>query len=228
MFLHKIVLNPRSREARRDLADPYEMHSTLSRAFVPPEQPLPAGCMLWRLETARTDATRPALLIQTGDIVPEWDLLVRMQWLEREPEPPKDLSAGLAGLKAGTLFRFRLRANPSLCRQGKRLAIRERAGQEDWLRRVAGANGFSLPPSASRQSDGEAGGGNVSVSQEAILTGRRRKGGEAIRILSVLFDGVLRVESPEVFLPALAKGIGRGKSMGLGLLSLGRMGGCQP
>mgnify|MGYP002136949035 FL=1 len=35
MFLSKLILNPKSREARRDLANPYDLHRTLARAFAP-------------------------------------------------------------------------------------------------------------------------------------------------------------------------------------------------
>lgn len=49
MFLSNPVLNPKSREARRDLANPYDLHRTLARAFAPDEQTAP-GRFLWRLE----------------------------------------------------------------------------------------------------------------------------------------------------------------------------------
>ena len=38
MFLHRIHLDPRCREARRDLSDPYQLHSTLCRAFCEPAE----------------------------------------------------------------------------------------------------------------------------------------------------------------------------------------------
>ena len=41
MFLHRIHLDPRCREARRDLADPYQLHSTLCRAFSEPDCEVP-------------------------------------------------------------------------------------------------------------------------------------------------------------------------------------------
>ena len=50
MLLHKVYLDLRCREVRRDLADPYEMHATLCRAFSEPEQKCPEGAFLWRLE----------------------------------------------------------------------------------------------------------------------------------------------------------------------------------
>lgn len=43
MFLHRIHLDPRCREARRDLSDPYQLHSTLCRAFSTPDKKCPEG-----------------------------------------------------------------------------------------------------------------------------------------------------------------------------------------
>jgi CRISPR system Cascade subunit CasE len=42
----------------------------------------------------------------------------------------------------------------------------------------------------------------------------------AIQILSVLYDGILTVIEPDGFRDALQTGIGHGKAMGLGLLSV--------
>lgn len=50
MFLHRIHLDPRCREARRDLADPYQLHSTLCRAFSKPDTKCPESEFLWRQE----------------------------------------------------------------------------------------------------------------------------------------------------------------------------------
>lgn len=45
-------------------------------------------------------------------------------------------------------------------------------------------------------------------------------GGNGIRIDSVLYDGVLTVVDPDTLGAALQTGIGHGKVMGLGLLSV--------
>jgi hypothetical protein len=50
MFLNRIHLDPHCREARRDLSDPYQLHSTLCRAFSGPERKCPEGEFLWRVE----------------------------------------------------------------------------------------------------------------------------------------------------------------------------------
>jgi CRISPR system Cascade subunit CasE len=44
--------------------------------------------------------------------------------------------------------------------------------------------------------------------------------GNPIRIFSVLYDGILTVAEPDNFRQVLATGIGHGKAMGLGLLSV--------
>lgn len=53
MWISKLVLDLRSRSARRDLANPYEMHRTLSRAV---SRALEEGKerLLWRVEPTRT------------------------------------------------------------------------------------------------------------------------------------------------------------------------------
>jgi len=76
MFLSKLILNPKSREARRDLANPYDLHRTLARAFAPDEQTAP-GRFLWRLEPT-ANWQQPQLLVQSqtaGNWGPLHDLL---------------------------------------------------------------------------------------------------------------------------------------------------------
>jgi CRISPR system Cascade subunit CasE len=226
MFLHQLFVNPRNRGARGDLSDPYEMHSTLSRAFAAPEQPLPPGAMLWRLEDFKVGSGLPQLLVQSGKLAPDWTGLFRNGWLGKEPAPPLDLSARFAkNLKPGALFRFRLRANPSVCRNRKRLALRTRPEQEAWLIRVAAVNGFAVPRSPAFHDDREDGGLNVMITREEMLFGRRRNAAAAIKIFAALFEGYLRVDSPELFVKALAAGIGHGKALGLGLLSVAPLAG---
>jgi len=59
----------------------------------------------------------------------------------------------------------------------------------------------------------------VRISQEQMLRGKQHIG-NAIRIYSVLYDGFLAVTQVEKFREALRTGIGHGKAMGLGLLSV--------
>ena len=224
MFLHRLYPNLRNREARRDLADPYAMHQTLCRAFVPPEKPMPPGMILWRLEAPFDQKGRPILLVQSGALSPDWIGLCEAGWLEKA-DPPLNLTERLEldRVRPGAVFRFRLRANPSKCVNRKRLGLLRRHDQEKWLERVGQERGgFSVPLSPSFLCNAnETRGLDVRISEETMLRGRKR-GDDAshIRIFSVLFEGLLTVEAPELFLRTLANGIGHGKAMGLGLLSI--------
>ncbi|MDA8094656.1 MAG: type I-E CRISPR-associated protein Cas6/Cse3/CasE [Betaproteobacteria bacterium] len=225
MVLHRVHLNPRSRDARRDLADPYQMHATLCRALFPQETPCLPGALLWRLEPETDSQDRPRVLIQSR-AAPDWSHLHESGWLA-EAEPGIDLVQKLAlgSLAAGETFRFRLRANPCKTVQGKRTGLVHPDAQRDWLARKGEQHGFALPASDRPdyfdfvESPKGRAYPDVRVSQDQMLTGRRRDG-VTIRVFSVLFDGRLRVSDPGKFRATLESGIGHGKVMGLGLLSI--------
>lgn len=217
MFLHRIHLDPRCREARRDLADPYQLHSTLCRAFSSPDKKCPEGEFLWRLEPETDLNGCPRILVQSRGM-PDWAGIGVRQWL-MTAEPAIDLKERLKLnlLKTGQRFRFRLRANPCVKRDGKRLGLLKLEGQEKWIGRKGDQHGFSLPILSSfdlsqRRVD-------VRISQERMLRGKQHTE-NGIQIFSVLYDGILIVTEPSKFRDALQTGIGHGKAMGLGLLSV--------
>ena len=220
MFLHRIHLNPRCREVRRDLSDPYELHSTLCRAFSVAEKKCPVGEFLWRFEPEADSYGFPRILVQSKSI-PDWAGINVNGWLAKA-DPAIDLKDRLKLdlLKEGQRLRFRLRANPCVTRNGKRLGLFRLVEQETWIKRKAQQHGFSLPHSVSFDfSEPSQGSIDVRISQEQMLRGNQRSG-NAVRIFSVLYDGMLTVTSPDKFRHALENGIGHGKVMGLGLLSV--------
>lgn len=220
MFLHRIHLDPRCREARRDLSDHYQLHSTLCRAFSTPDRKCPEGEFLWRLEPETDPTGLPRILVQSRTI-PDWNGIGVERWLARV-DPAIELKERLKLnlLMAGQRFRYRLRANPCVTRNGKRLGLLRVEEQETWLKRKGVQHGFSLPRLASfyfskttrERSD-------VRISQEQMLGGNKHSG-NALRIFSVLYDGILSVTEPDKFKDVLQTGIGHGKVMGLGLLSV--------
>ncbi len=220
MYLSRVHLNLRCKEARRDLADPYQLHSTLCRAFSPPDRKCPEGQFLWRHEPEVDFTGYPRILVQSN-ASPNWDGVGVNGWLIRT-DPPIDLNGrlGLGQLKVGQKFRFRLRANPCVCRAGKRLGLLQQEEQEAWIQKQGQTHGFALPffplLDFSNESPKRV---DVKIGQERMLHGRQR-GGNTISIFSVLYDGLLSVTETEKFKEALRTGIGHGKSMGLGLLSV--------
>lgn len=217
MFLHRIHLNRRCREARRDLADPYQLHATLCRAFCPPEQKCPAGEFLWRLEPEAVTTEPPRILVHSRSAA-DWTRIDTEDWLA-SADPAVDLRERLAlgALTAGQRFRFRLRANPCVTQNGKRLGLLKVNAQEDWLVRKSGQHGFVLPRLATFDFASDR--PDIRTSHDQMLVGRQHSG-NGIRVYSVLYEGRLVVTDPEVFKKTLLTGIGHGKVMGLGLLSV--------
>jgi len=220
MFLSRIHLDPRCREARRDLSDPYQLHSTVCRAFCEPNRKCPEGEFLWRLEPETDPTGYPRILVQSRSI-PDWRGIGVRGWLANA-DRPIDLKDRLKldSLKIGQHFRFRLRANPCVTRDGKRLGLLRFEEQEAWVERKAQLHGFSLSRFASfDRAETSKGRVDVRISQEQILRGKEHTG-NGIRIFSVLYDGILTVTEADKFRGALETGIGHGKVMGLGLLSV--------
>lgn len=232
MRLFRIHLNPRSKEARRDLADPYQMHATLCRVFFAQETKCSPNAILWRLEPETDQYGRARLLIQSSES-PDWTR-VPACWLaaplsdtDIPVSPGIDLVQRLSldTLQAGQAFRFRLRANPCKTVQGKRLGLVHPIAQRGWLLRKGEQHGFSLPEPATpdcfdfMQSAEVHTYPDVRISHEQLLKGNQHNG-NAISVYSVLFEGFLTVTDPAQFRVALKSGIGHGKVMGLGLLSV--------
>lgn len=199
MWVSKLVLDPRSRAARRDLANPYEMHRTLSRAV---SQALAEGGerLLFRLEPTPAHE-RPVVLVQTLSL-PDWGVLGAGY---AEVHPPKPFRPAL---RPGQRLAFRLRANPAKRDRetGKRVALKTREEKLAWLSRRLEEGGFLLLK-------GE-------ILQDVFL--EVPKAGHRVQVQAVLFEGLLEVREPEKALKTLRQGVGPGKALGLGLLSVKR------
>lgn len=203
MWMSKLVLNLSSARARMDLASPYEMHRTLSRAVA---HSLSAGRerLLWRQEPARRHDC-PVVVVQTLT-EPDWSVLERGY---ADIFPPKPFHPRLT---EGQTLRFRIRANPSkrVKETGKRVALKTQAEKLAWLAHRLEAGGFELP--------GEEGHRAAHILEDVFLEVRRA--GCVVQVQAVLFEGVLRVRDPQAALVTLERGIGPGKALGLGLLSI--------
>jgi CRISPR system Cascade subunit CasE len=231
MFLSRLALNARDRQARCDLAQPYEMHRTLWRAF-PDKDP---GRVLFRVDTDRSGAC-PILLVQS-DLRPAWERLD-----QREPRylahPPEVKEVHLTFVR-GLRLRFRLRANPTKkvgslskservagasdphggTKNGRRIALLRVDDQVAWLLHKGEQGGFRIPGEWVEQDGRKAPNFRVDVVPEGWV--RCGKEGHADgRFYAVRFDGVLEVTDPDQFAQTLADGIGSAKGFGFGLLSL--------
>jgi CRISPR system Cascade subunit CasE len=204
MFLTQLRLDPRSPQARRDLANAYDMHRTLVRAFVRDDQTV-VPRFLWRLEPSRV-GDPPVVLVQSSE-APDWSFLSAFGGYLRNAEAPATKAMDLSTLlKPERRYWFRLVANPTVTRQGQRHGLVGEEAQVAWLHRQGERHGFTVDDST--------------VSHSETLRGRKAE--TRVSLLQVQFDGVLRVDDDAAVSRAVALGIGHGKAFGCGLLSLAR------
>ena len=226
MFLHRLYPDPRYRNAMRDLANPYAMHQTLSRAMADGAEKVAPGSFMWLLDQRQG---RPVVLLQTAKRNPRFSDMDRVErWLAKNIEPPMDLSAYLGSMQVGQSWRFRLRATPSVLKRGsqKRTGLLTYDTQLDWLVRQGKRHGFRLFATSEQAEAWERSkargdmaqvGPNVMISESKALVGSR-VGLPPIQVNSVLYDGVLVVEDVDKLRAAVFGGIGHTKVLGLGLL----------
>lgn len=200
MYLTRLTLDPRSAHARRDLGDAYEMHRTLARAFVADTQTSPVR-FLWRLESSSNAWAIPVVLVQ-ADVEADWSALQALpNYLQKSIESKRlDLQQWV---ERSEFYRFRLQANPTVTRQGKRYGLVSEEQQLAWLSRQGERHGFSIDTALVTASD--------------VIASR--KGDCRISLQRACFDGRLQVQDPVAFNRALTVGIGPGKAFGCGLLS---------
>lgn len=194
MYLSRLLLND-SRAAISWLSNPYRVH-----------QRLRMGCgddprMLYRVENGPQGTF---ILVQTN-LPPDWEAAFHdFHVLAGSPQSkPIHLH-----LETGQRLRFRLRANPTVKRNGARLGLLREDAQVAWLNRkivMAGArlSGCRVTPVGFQHSQ------------------KSGEGGELNHFV-VCFEGLLEVQDPSKLETAVRAGIGSAKGFGCGLLSLAR------
>jgi CRISPR system Cascade subunit CasE len=217
MYLSRLILNPHGRRVQREVADPYQMHKSLMRAF--PKHLKEGDERVFRLEPGRNGAL--ILLVQSWTL-PDWSWLAEPEargYLLPVGEPNPAVKAFALDLAPGQVLAFRLRANPTVKhwypnKEGemrpKRVGIYDDQEQMDWLRRKGELGGFRLV--SARTGDREDVRGDI----------RRDKETHKLKLAAVQFDGLLQVIDPERLRETVRQGIGSGKGLGFGLLSLAR------
>ena len=231
LFLSRLSLNPRSQQAISEIGHPYELHRTLSKAFPPDtfhkeRQDDDAAGLLFRVD-GQTCADSVVVLIQSR-IAPDWAYLndVKDTWghayLLRAPES----RPFILKLAAGQDLAFHLRANPTKRlgksagdNKGKRVGIYKEDEQLKWLEeKLQGNQGKGRAPSGFRLV-------RVQVSRDEKIEDKPafNSARPALELLSVQFDGILKVENVALACQTIQRGIGSAKGFGFGLLSLARI-----
>ncbi|MDR0701760.1 MAG: type I-E CRISPR-associated protein Cas6/Cse3/CasE [Azoarcus sp.] len=203
MHLARLRLDLRNKHVRRDLSNPYDMHRTLTRAFVRDEREAPPR-FLWRLEPS-DEWGAPTVLVQSTHAA-DWTKLDAMPgYLKQSVESKTFQLENL--LQPDTRYHFRLYANPTVTRVGKRYGLAAEQAQLAWLTRQGERYGFVVEAAFVAASD--------------VLKGFRQNDAP-IHLQRVHYEGMLRVVDIESMAKVLPNGIGPGKAFGCGLLSLKR------
>jgi len=208
-----------SRLVFADVPPPYELHQRLWRAFDADERPF-----LHRADRAAHSARQLVVLVQSTTKA-DWSRVGD----KLESAENKEVDIRLA---EGEVFRFFLRANPTIARKGRnepkfagiegdafrtargrRVAIWSEEDRLAWLCRKGETHGFSLL-GPSREAPA------VRISNARVTSWTRK--GNAARHDGVDFEGLMRVEDPAKLGEAIRGGIGSAKAFGFGLLSLAR------
>lgn len=252
IYLSRLILHPHSRQAMRELAQPYEMHRTLMRAFpqVSAEESAKAREKYGVLFRADADERDGSVKVYVQSIAePDWTFLSTMKGYLAEPAEWKSVSEGYQKIQTGQFFSFRLRANPtkrltshskkkdgnpvSAKWAGKRIELVREEDQIKWLtrkgteREKGEPGGFEIVMKKAMGRDGqECLIPCLNVRPEGKLKGLKREEGKGheMRHFAVLFDGLLKVTDADAFRKTIISGIGPAKAFGFGLLSVAPVG----
>ena len=200
MFLSKLEVNAKCRQVRAELASPYEMHRTISKAFGDDGPEYRAARCLFRVDETTDPATFNVLVQST--VQPDWSMLtVSDGYLKSEPQV-REFSPGI---RQGQRLHFRLAANPTVKKNGRRYGLESEEDQVKWLLRKSESAGFRVLRLSQKK------GRKVDL---------RVPGQDQAYLWSVVFDGLLEVTDPEAFVSSMESGIGSGKGFGFGMLSV--------
>lgn len=226
MYLSKLDLNTKLRGVYRLLSDVYSQHRFVMSAFPDMDRSQKVGQgaqrvanVLYRTEMT-SDKRNFSLLVQSAD-EPDWNKTIALHpdviCICKQKEDNRVF-------EIGDRLRFRLRANPTVCRVNrdqagnpnpKREGLYKEAEQLDWLVRVANLSGFNVNPETVLVTDLGKQDGYKPSSETALEKNN-------IKCFMADFNGTLTVTDSKALHEAIQKGVGRGKAWGCGLLSLAK------
>jgi CRISPR system Cascade subunit CasE len=219
MYLSQLILNDRNPQVRRHLSNIHDLHRGIMLAF-PDEQrdqPRADWNVLFRLEPDSN------ILLVQSELEPDWNRLPSEYLIDRHS---KSFVPEVSQFPVDRLLQFRLKANPSKRDKEtkKTVGLYFQPDQVAWLQRQGDRHGFSVELIDTIPSPNLWGSKDKSkpVSDD-LPAPLGKKNQHHIKVHTVLFQGILKIQDPSLLVSAIQQGIGRGKSYGCGLLSLSRI-----
>lgn len=202
MYLSQLNLKRMDREAIRALADVYRLHQLVMKGFAAYSN---TDRVLYRAEPEERNGL-VTVLVQSPQ-TPDWSCFVD----ENRGVVTAKVKEFTTVFKAGDTYKFRLRANPVVTRDGKRHGLIRDESLLEWLGKKEQKVGARFC--------------SMSVVDEGYVTGSKGNQEKQHRMsLKVArFEGALEVVDTAVFGETFSSGIGPAKAFGCGLLSLARV-----
>ncbi len=212
MYLTRMELDVGKRDTRKALLSPSMFHGAVESAFTGGRER-----RLWRVD----EFQRRYYILLLSKQIPDLSHMAKQFGMEGSEQPwqTKSYDALLERIQTGSVWQFRLMANPTKSvkspEMGKRGTVYAHITPEyqlKWLLERSESHGFSIDPA------------EVIVSKSQWLKfykGNQRQ--KPISLLAVTFEGILTVTDEVCFRQTLVEGIGRGKAFGMGLLTVIRL-----
>ncbi len=200
------------------LASPQKIHAAVENSF-PPDL-AKSSRSLWRIDQLGNDVY---LLVLSGGKPDFLHIVEQFGWPSSDQKwETKNYAHLMERIVTGQQWQFRLRANPvhsvkrdsslqtqKSAKRGKLYAHVTVRQQEQWLLERGAKYGFKLQE------------GSFGVVQHEVRQFPRN--GKPVTLGIATFEGILEVADQNLFLSALADGIGRAKAYGCGLLTIAKV-----
>lgn len=206
MYLSRLTLS-QSVRAQQWASNSYRVHQRLMMACDGDRR------LLFRIDVgAAGRAERPVTILVQSTAAPNWDVAFGEGFpvLARPPETRSYVPTP----ETGRRYRFRLLANPVVCRsetgrdRGRRVGLLREEEQRTWLDRKLQAAGLEIV--------------DLTVLDLGMVKSRKGSDTPSQTHLAVRFDGIVRCVDSDLLSAACAAGIGPAKGYGFGMLTLAR------
>lgn len=207
MYLSRVEIDVFNRSKMRELNHLGAYHNWVENSFPIEKQQQIRTRKLWRIDEL---SNKKYLLVLSED---KPDLSLLESYGVQGSAKTKNYNIFLNSLKNGERYKFKLTANPTICKakegdcRGEVVACFSQQDQIDYLIKKSIKNGFKLDENDFY----------ISEKTTEIL---KKKESKPLRFPKVVYEGVLTIEDLEIFKKALISGIGRKKAFGFGLLTI--------
>lgn len=199
MYLTQLNLKRLDRSVIKTLADIYRLHQTVMKGFTAYSE---TERVLYRVEPEERNGL-VSILVQSPQ-APDWRQITE----ENRGVVSARVKEFSPAFQVGQHFTFRLRANPTVTRDGKRRGLIRDESLLDWLEKKQERLGVRFC--------------GMDAIDEGYINGSKIKGNKLhlLSLKTARFEGLLEVRDGDAFAAAFQTGIGPAKAFGCGLLSL--------